>query len=73
MEELKGLLSNKYGSIDFDKEKHLISDGIIDSVDMVSIISEIEEHYGIEITMEYIKPEYFESVEAMWGMIEEIR
>ena len=72
MEELKKILSGKYPSINFETEKKLVSDGILDSLDVVAIISEIEDAFDISITMEYIQPAYFESVETMWEMIEEL-
>lgn len=72
MEELKKLLEEKYPNIDFDAEKNLVSGGVLDSLEVVTIISEIEELFDISITMEYIQPAYFESVETMWEMIEEL-
>ncbi len=72
MEQLKEMLASKYPNIDFDTEKNLVSGGILDSIEVVSIISEIEDMFDISVTMEYIQPVYFESVEAMWGMIEEL-
>lgn len=73
MEELKKMLEEKYPAIDFDSEKSLVTDGILDSIEVVTIISEIEDMFDISVTMEYIAPQYFESVEAMWGMIEELQ
>lgn len=73
MNELKKMLSEKYPSIDFDKEKNLVSSGILDSIEVVSIIAEIEDLFDISVTMEYIQPSYFESVETMWEMIEELQ
>ena len=72
MEELRNLLKEKYPNIDFNSEMNLVSDGILDSIEVVSIIAEIEELFDIEISMEYIQPMYFESIESMWGMVEEI-
>ena len=73
MEELKKLLEEKFPSIDFDKEKSLVSSGILDSLSVVAIISDLEDAFDISVTMEYIQPAYFESVETMWGMIEELQ
>lgn len=39
---------------------------------IVAIIAEIESLFDVSVTMEYIQPDYFESLEAMWGMIEEL-
>lgn len=72
MEELKRMLCEKYPDIDFDVEKSLVSGGVLDSLEVVAIISEIENLFDISITMEYIQPAYFESVETMWEMIEEL-
>lgn len=73
MEQLKKMLAAKYPNIDFDAEKNLVSSGVLDSIEVVSIISEIEDMFDISVTMEYIQPTYFESVEAMWEMIEELQ
>jgi len=73
MEKLKEMLEGKYPNIDFDTEKKLITDGILDSLEVVSIISEIEDLFDISVTMEYIQPSYFESIDTMWEMIEELQ
>ncbi|MBQ7117377.1 MAG: acyl carrier protein [Clostridia bacterium] len=72
MNELKALLEEMYPNIDFDKEKNLYDDGIIDSVHVVTIIARIEEAFDIAVTMEYIQPSYFQSVDTMWEMVEEL-
>ena len=72
MEQLKEMLQENYPHIDFDVEKTLMSDGILDSIAVVTIIAEIESMFDVSVTMEYIQPMYFESVETMWEMIEEL-
>ena len=73
MEQLKEMLKTNFPNIDFETEKALMSDGILDSMSVVSIIAELENLFDISVTMEYIQPEYFESVEAMWEMVEELQ
>lgn len=73
MEQLKKMLQENYPHIDFDTEKTLMSDGVLDSMAVVAIIAEIESMYDVSVTMEYIQPDYFESVETMWEMIEELQ
>ena len=73
MNELKAALQEAFPSVDFDNEKTLVDSGIVDSLSMVMIISIIEEKFDVSVTMEYIQPEYFQSVEAMWEMIEELQ
>ena len=73
MEQLKNMLQERFPSIDFESEKNLMSDGILDSLAVVGIIAEIEDLFDVQVTMEYIQPAYFESVETMWEMVEELQ
>ncbi|MBR0366774.1 MAG: acyl carrier protein [Clostridia bacterium] len=73
MEQILDMLKREFPLIDFDREKHLMTDGILDSLAVVGIIANLEEMFDISVTMEYIQPENFESVEAMWAMVEELQ
>ncbi|MBR2315545.1 MAG: acyl carrier protein [Clostridia bacterium] len=72
MDKLIEALKRVNPDIDYENEKALITGKIIDSIDMTSILAEIEDTFDIEIDMEYIVPQNFDSVEAMWDMIQEI-
>ena len=73
MNELIEALKRVNPKIDYEHETGLVSNKIIDSIDMTSILAELEETFDIEIDMEYIVPENFDSVQAMWDMIQELR
>lgn len=73
MEQLKEMLKKNYPGIDFDNEKQLMTNGVLDSMAVVAIIADIESLFDVSVTMEYIQPMYFESVETMWEMIEELQ
>lgn len=51
----------------------IVSGGMLDSIELVEIVSEIEEVFEIEIPIEDISPENFNSVEAIQKMIEKLR
>lgn len=72
MDKLIEALKRVNPDIDYENEKALITGKVIDSIDMTSILAEIEDTFDIEIDMEYIVPQNFDSVEAMWNMIQEI-
>ncbi|MBE6745894.1 MAG: acyl carrier protein [Ruminococcaceae bacterium] len=72
MDKLIEALKRVNPDIDYENEKALITGKVIDSIDMTSILAEIEDTFDIEIDMEYIVPQNFDSVEAMWDMIQEI-
>lgn len=69
MEKLLEILDGIRPDVDFNNENKLIDDGILDSFDMVSIISDLMDEYQIEIKVHELGPENFNSVEAMMNMI----
>ncbi len=69
MDELKEILSEIRPDLDFDAEKHLIDDGLLDSFDIISIVGEINTEFDVEINVEYLLPENFNSMEAMYELI----
>ena len=70
MEKLLVILNKVKPEVDFTSSNDLVDDGILDSIDIVSIISEIESEYGIEINPDEIDPDNFKSATAILGMIE---
>ena len=73
MEQIKEMLMEKFPNVDFDKEKNLMSNSILDSLAVVEIIAELEDMFDISVTMEYIQPSYFESVETIYEMVGELK
>lgn len=70
MEELLEILTDLHPDVDFKSESHLIDDGILDSLDIVSLISEISETFDVAITAKDIMPENFNSAQALWALIQ---
>ena len=70
MQELFELLTALKPEIDFETEKELIDDGLLESFD---VIAEIEDQFGIEIPAEEIVPENFNSAEGIWNLCERIK
>ena len=72
MEELKEILEGIRPDIDFDKEKKLIDDGILDSIDIIGMITEINDNFDVDINVQYILPENFNSIEAIYALIQKL-
>ena len=72
MEQLKELLKGIRPDVDFENETALIDDGILDSFDVVSIISEIDDVFGVQIRINELDPESFNSAESIWNLIRRI-
>lgn len=73
MEELMELLTALKPEIDFEVEQELIDEGLLDSFDVITLIAEIEDQFGIEVPAEEIVPENFNSAEGIWKLLEQIR
>lgn len=73
MKELLEILNNIQPGIDFANAQGIITNKLIDSIDISSMIAEIEDTFDIEIDMEYMVNENFDTVEAMWNMIQELQ
>ena len=69
MEELLEILRDMHPDVDFETEEHLIDNGILDSLDIVSLISEISENFDVTITARDILPENFNSAQALYELI----
>lgn len=69
MKKLLLILDGLKGEIDFCREQKLMTEGIIDSVGLTELISLLEEHYGIEILLEDITSENFDSVKSIYKLL----
>lgn len=73
MEQLLELLKGVRPDVDFENETALIDDGILDSFDVVSIISEIDDTFGVQIRINELDPENFNSAESIWNLIQKLQ
>lgn len=72
MEKLLKILEQLHPEIDFNECNTLIDDKILDSFDIISIISEINEEYDVVIQAENIRPENFNSAKALYALIKKL-
>ena len=73
MEKLMKILKDIRPDIDFENEKALIDDGYLDSFDVVSIISALDDEFGVQVRINELDPENFNSVEAIWKLVQELK
>lgn len=69
MEQLQTILEEIRPDIDFTQEKKLIDDGLLDSVDIIAIVTAVNDSYDVEINVQYLLPEHFNSMEAIYHLI----
>jgi len=73
MEELLKVLEQFDDCIDFKEENALMTDGVIDSVRLVELVGELEDHFGVDISLDEVLPENFDSAEYIWNMIQRLK
>ena len=66
------ILSELRSDIDFETEDALIDGGMLDSFDIVTLVAEIDDAFGIEIPAEALIPENFNSAKAIFALIQRL-
>ena len=69
MERLLAILKNMHPDVDFSGDQDLIADGILDSLDIVTLITEINAEFDVSIPAEEILPENFNSAKSIYALI----
>lgn len=72
MEKLLEILSSLHPDVDFESAEDLIDEGILDSLDIVTIVTEINSEFDVTIPAEEIIPENFNSASALMSLIERL-
>lgn len=73
MEELIKILEEIQPGVDYKTCRTLIDDHILDSFGILSLVSEIEDSFDIEVSPAELIPENFNSAENLWAMIKRLR
>lgn len=73
MDKLLELLKGIRPDVDFKTETALIDDGILDSFDVVSIISELDDEFGVQIRIAELDPDNFNSLQSIWNLVQKLK
>lgn len=69
MEDLIEILTDLHPEVDFETAEGLIDDGILDSFDIVTIVTEVNDAYDVSIGADELIPENFNSAKALYRLI----
>ncbi|MBQ9806584.1 MAG: acyl carrier protein [Clostridia bacterium] len=72
METLLKILRSMHPDVDFTTEDDLIGNEILDSLDIVTLVTEINAEFDVSIPAEEILPENFNSAKAIYALITRI-
>jgi acyl carrier protein len=71
--QLMEILQELRPDVDFETETALIDDEILDSFDIVSLVSELNDNFDIAINVDDLLPENFNSADAMLELIQKLQ
>lgn len=63
------ILGDLHPEIDFENETALVTDGVLDSFDIVSLVAEINSEFDITVGIDELEPENFDTVAAMESLV----
>lgn len=72
-DELMEILQELRPDVDFETETALITNGVLDSFDIVALVGELNDAFDIEIKPNNLVPDNFNSADAMLALIEELQ
>lgn len=72
MQELLEILEELRPDVNFEEETMLVDGGILDSFDIIQLVTNLSEEFDVDITPGDLLPQNFNSAEAMWKMIERL-
>ena len=72
MDELIAILKDIHPDVDYATATNLIDGKILDSFDIISLVSEINDKFDVVISAEYMIPENFNSAKALWDLIQKL-
>ena len=73
MDKLQEILGEIRPDIDFINEKNLINDGVLDSFDIIQVVIALNEAYNIDINVEDLEPDNFNTADAMLQLVEKLQ
>ena len=69
-EQIIEILTEICPGIDFETETALIDDGLIDSLDIVAVVTDLMDTFDVQLGVDDLTPENFNSVDAICQLIE---
>ncbi|NLU24405.1 MAG: acyl carrier protein [Clostridiales bacterium] len=73
MNQLLEILEDINPDNDYLAETKLIDRGLLDSLSLLTLVSEMEDAFDVEITPTDLIPANFNSAVAMWSMIQRLQ
>lgn len=69
MDKVIEILESVKPGVDYKNEKLLVDNGILESFDIITIISKLNDEFDIEFSVNEVIPENFNSAEALYKTV----
>jgi acyl carrier protein len=69
MQRILSILQGVRPEFDFTTSQDFIGDGMLDSLDIVMLVSDLDKAYGISISGMDIVPEYFQNIASIQTLL----
>jgi acyl carrier protein len=70
VEKILQILRELRPDVDFESARDLVDGGILDSFDIVALVTELNDAFGVEIGVLDLTPENFASVETIAELVD---
>ena len=72
-ERILQILQEVRHDVDFENDRKLIDNGVVDSFDLISIVSGLNDEFEIEITADELEAENFNMLDAIVALVESMQ
>lgn len=70
MEKILQILKSLHPEYDYETSTNYLDDGLLDSFDIIALVTELEDNYNIDIDPIEIIPDNFESLDKIKSFME---
>lgn len=70
MERIYEILNEVKPGVDYETETALVSDGILDSLDIITIVNMLIDEFDCDIDLSDLEPENMDSAQAIWELVQ---
>ena len=72
-EKVLAVLKSVKSDVDYENETEMVDGGILDSFDIIGIVSELNDAFDIDISFDEIEPENFNTLDAIVSLVESLQ
>ena len=72
-DQILAIIRNIASDNTISENDHLVFERILSSLEIIELISELENNFGIKISFEEILPDNFDTVDAIAKMVERLK